>query len=76
LQYYAIHADASSAHLLRSVVNAARRGVRVRILLDDFHSTGRNALVMRMAFEPNIEMRMFNPVAGPRASFLGRMWGA
>lgn len=75
LQYYAIHADASSAHLLRSVVNAARRGVRVRILLDDFHSTGRNALVMRMAFEPNIEMRMFNPVAGPRASFLGRMWG-
>lgn len=76
LQYYAIHADASSARLLRSVVGAARRGVRVRILLDDFHSTGRNALVMRMAFEPNIEMRMFNPVAGPRASFLGRMWGA
>lgn len=76
LQYYAIHVDASSERLLRAVVGAARRGVRVRILLDDFHSTGRNALVMRMAFEPNIEMRMFNPVAGSRASALGRMWGS
>ena len=76
LQYYAIHADASTERLLGSVAAAARRGVRVRILLDDFHSTGRNALVMRMAFEPNVEMRMFNPVAGPRASALGRLWGA
>ncbi|KQR44941.1 phospholipase D family protein [Acidovorax sp. Leaf160] len=76
LQYYAIHVDASSERLLRGVVGAARRGVRVRILLDDFHSTGRNALVMRMAFEPNIEMRMFNPVAGSRGSALGRMWGS
>ena len=76
LQYYAIHADASSERLLRGVVAAARRGVRVRILLDDFHSTGRNALVMRMAFEPNIEMRMFNPVSGPRGSSVGRLWGS
>ncbi|AVO41992.1 phospholipase D family protein [Simplicispira suum] len=76
LQYYAIHADASTARLLRSVVQAARRGVRVRVLLDDFHSTGRDAQVMRLAFEPNIEMRMFNPVAGPRASKIGRMFSA
>ncbi|MFZ1501108.1 MAG: phospholipase D family protein, partial [Giesbergeria sp.] len=51
LQYYAIHADASTARLLRAVVKAARRGVRVRVLLDDFHSTGRDAQVMRLAFE-------------------------
>lgn len=76
LQYYAIHADASTARLLREVVHAARRGVRVRILLDDFHSTGRNAQVMRLAFVPGIEMRMFNPVAGPRASAFGRLWGS
>ena len=76
LQYYAIHADASTARLLRAVVKAARRGVRVRVLLDDFHSTGRDAQVMRLAFEPNIEMRMFNPVAGPRASKIGRMVSA
>ncbi len=76
LQYYAIHADASTARLLRAVVKAARRGVRVRVLLDDFHSTGRDAQVMRLAFEPNIEMRMFNPVAGPRASKVGRIFSA
>ncbi|AOG24659.1 phospholipase D-like domain-containing protein [Acidovorax sp. RAC01] len=73
LQYYAIHADASSERLLLSVVDAARRGVRVRVLLDDFHSTGRDAQVMRLAFVPNIEMRMFNPLTGARASQLGRM---
>ena len=72
LQYYAIHADASSGRLLRGVAAAARRGVRVRILLDDFHSTGRDAQVMRLAFVPNIEMRMFNPLTGARGSALGR----
>ena len=74
LQYYAIHADQSTEQLLRAVVQAAQRGVRVRVLLDDFHSTGANAQVMRLAFVPNIEMRMFNPLAGSRASSLGRAW--
>ncbi|MFI8613917.1 phospholipase D family protein [Acidovorax sp. NPDC077693] len=74
LQYYAIHADASSERLLLSVVSAAQRGVRVRVLLDDFHSTGRDAQVMRLAFVPNIEMRMFNPLTGARGSPIGRMF--
>jgi phosphatidylserine/phosphatidylglycerophosphate/cardiolipin synthase-like enzyme len=74
LQYYAIHADASTARLLRGIVQAARRGVRVRVLLDDFHSTGPDAQVMRLAFVPNIEMRMFNPLAGSRGSTVGRAW--
>ncbi len=68
IQYYAIHADASSRDLLRAVRDAAARGVRVRILLDDFNSTGRNALVMGMAFVPNVEMRMFNPLPGGRGA--------
>lgn len=76
LQYYAIHADASSERLLLGVVAAARRGVRVRVLLDDFHSTGRNAQVMRLAFEPHIEMRMFNPLTGARNSPIGRAFSA
>lgn len=73
LQYYAIHADASTGRLLSGVRDAAARGVRVRILIDDFHSTGRDALVLRLAFEKNIEMRMFNPLAGDRSSALSRM---
>ncbi|MDR6886516.1 MULTISPECIES: phospholipase D family protein [Variovorax] len=73
LQYYAIHADASTGRLLRSIRSAAQRGVRVRILLDDLHSTGRDALVLGMAFVPNIEMRLFNPLAGARRSSFARM---
>ena len=76
LQYYAIHADASTERLLLGIVDAARRGVRVRVLLDDFHSTGRNAQVMRLAFVPGIEMRMFNPLVGSRDSGLSRIWSA
>lgn len=66
IQYYAIHADATTRELLYAVLAAAARGVRVRILLDDFHSTGLNAQVMRMAFIPGVEMRMFNPIPGAR----------
>jgi putative cardiolipin synthase len=73
LQYYAIHADASSEVLLQRVREAARRGVRVRILLDDFNSVGEDAQVLRLAFEPNIELRLFNPLTGPRSSMLGRL---
>ncbi|WP_298208139.1 phospholipase D-like domain-containing protein [Acidovorax sp.] len=75
LQYYAIHADASTSRLLTDVAAAARRGVRVRVLLDDFHSTGQDAQVLRLAFVPNVEMRLFNPVTGPRGWQLGRMVG-
>lgn len=68
IQYYAIHADASTAKLLQEIAQAAGRGVRVRMLLDDFHSAGKDAQVMRMAFVPGVEMRMFNPVMGARSS--------
>lgn len=76
LQYYAIHADASTEVLLQRIREAARRGVRVRILLDDFNSVGEDAQVLRLAFEPNIELRLFNPIAGPRGSMLGRVFAS
>ncbi len=76
LQYYAIHADASTGRLLRGLIAAAERGVRVRILLDDFHSAGSDAQVLRLAFVPNIEMRLFNPLTGPRNSSVVRAFSA
>ncbi|QTD44863.1 phospholipase D family protein [Ottowia testudinis] len=76
IQYYAIHGDHSTAQLLREVRAAARRGVRVRILLDDFNSTGKNALVMGMAFVPGVEMRMYNPLPGGRGSTALRVLGS
>lgn len=73
LQYYAIHADASTEVILQKLRDAARRGVRVRILLDDFNTVGADAQVLRLAFVPNIEVRLFNPLPGSRNSMLGRI---
>lgn len=73
LQYYAIHADASTEILLQALRDAARRGVRIRILLDDFNTVGKDAQVLRLAFEPNVEIRLFNPLTGPRSSLVGRL---
>lgn len=76
LQYYAIHADASTEVLLQHVREAARRGVRVRVLLDDFNSVGEDAQVLRLAFEPNVQMRLFNPLPGSRQNMMGRVMNA
>lgn len=76
LQYYAIHADASTEVLLQHMRDAARRGVRVRILLDDFNSVGEDTQVLRLAFEPNVQMRLFNPLPGSRENMVGRAMNA
>jgi phosphatidylserine/phosphatidylglycerophosphate/cardiolipin synthase-like enzyme len=76
LQYYAIHADSSTEILLQGLRDAARRGVRVRLLLDDFNTVGKDAQVLRLAFEPNVEIRLFNPLPGSRASLASRLFAA
>ena len=76
LQYYAIHADQSTATLIARLREAAQRGVRVRILLDDLNSVGPDAQLMLLTFEKNIEIRMFNPLTGSRASLLTRGLGS
>ncbi len=73
LQYYAIQADVVTEQLLERLRAAAERGVRVRILLDDLNTVGPDAQVLRIAFEKNVEVRLFNPLVGPRDSQLGRV---
>ncbi|MDB5846596.1 MAG: phospholipase [Rhodoferax sp.] len=73
LQYYAIHADASTDLIIARLREAAQRGVRVRILVDDFHTVGPDAQVLQLAFEPNIAIRLFNPLPGSRSSLMGRI---
>ncbi len=74
LQYYAIHADSSTEQLLERVRAAAARGVRVRILLDDFNTVGADAQVLRLAFLKNVELRLYNPLPGSRRSLVGRVF--
>lgn len=76
LQYYSIHYDGSTEELLDHLKAAAARGVRVRILVDDFNTGGKNAHVLRMDETPGISVRVFNPVLGPRRFQLGRLVSA
>jgi len=73
LQYYSIHYDSSTEALLRRLQAAAARGVRIRILVDDFNTAGDNAEVLRLDQVPGIQVRLFNPLFGPRASQAGRI---
>lgn len=65
LQYYLLANDKTGKLILRELRDAARRGVRVRLLLDDFYTTGLDPLLLGLASWPNVEVRLFNPfVAG------------
>ena len=70
-QYYIWHADETGIILFEALVDAARRGVRVRILLDDQNTKGVDDLISGVAAEPNVEFRLYNPFAQRRARFTG-----
>lgn len=61
LQYFKIHDDRAANAVLAHVANAAERGVRVRILLDDVDALGRDEPLSAFAVHPNVEVRVFNP---------------
>jgi len=64
LQYYIFHDDLTGKLILDSILGAADRGVRVRILVDDTTAKGRDAGIAVLASHPRIQMRVFNPAAG------------
>ena len=68
VQYYHLENDESGRWLLRALRDAALRGVRVRLLIDDFYTTGADELFLSLAAHPNVEVRLFNPFCCARAS--------
>lgn len=62
IQYYLFHDDESGQAVLQALVEAAKRGVKVRLLLDDMDMIGRDGIFVRLAKEnPNLQVRIFNP---------------
>ena len=61
LQYYYWKNDLTGRLLLADVLAAAKRGVRVRLLLDDINSFGLDPWLLALDSHPNIEVRLFNP---------------
>jgi len=79
LQYFIWHKDESGILLMLRLLDAADRGVRVRLLVDDLLLLGREKGVAALAQYPNFELRVFNPWKGRGTSvgkgveFLGSM---
>ena len=63
LQYYIWHADTTGGLLAEALFQAADRGVRVRLLLDDANTKGHDAAIAALDAHPNIEVRLFHPFA-------------
>lgn len=61
LQYYAWRADGAGRYVFSRVMAAARRGVRVRILLDDLEAFADDADLAALSRHPNLEFRLYNP---------------
>jgi putative cardiolipin synthase len=61
VQTYIWHADTTGVLLIRELLNAADRGVRVRVLLDDLDARSKNFELVAIDAHPNIEVRIFNP---------------
>jgi cardiolipin synthase C len=69
VQYYIWHGDETGYLLFEALWRAAERGVRVRLLLDDNNTGGLDETIATLDAHPNLEVRLYNPVAhrGARA---------
>ncbi|AJR06126.1 phospholipase D family protein [Photobacterium gaetbulicola] len=70
LQYYIYRSDSTSSLMTYALYQAAERGVRVRILLDDMQSRDDKTMA-RLASHPNIKIRLFNPFENRSARVFG-----
>lgn len=61
LQYYIYRPDDTGKLLVWHLLDAAERGVRVRILLDDLTTKELDRGLMLLSMHPNISIRLFNP---------------
>jgi putative cardiolipin synthase len=64
VQYYIWKGDTVGLLLLKRLVEAADRGVRVRVLLDDQTVKAKDISLASFSGHPNMEIRLFNPMAG------------
>jgi putative cardiolipin synthase len=71
VQYYIWHDDVSGTLMLDALRQAADRGVRVRLLLDDNNTKGMDPTLAALDAHPNVELRLFNPFANRSR----RWWG-
>lgn len=72
LQYYLLQNDVTGHALLQAVKDAALRGVKVRVLVDDMYTADSDSMLLALAAYPNVQVRLFNPFPTGRAFSLTR----
>ena len=70
LQYYLIKDGITGRALIGTLLQAADRGVRVRLLVDDMFTSGYDERIAALDSHPNFEIRIFNPF---HRGFAGRV---
>ncbi|WP_156472813.1 phospholipase D family protein [Pseudorhodoferax sp. Leaf265] len=73
LQYYLFRCDAIGLAVLQALAQAAERGVRVRLLVDDLHVDDDDARFAAFAAHPNVQVRLFNPLPARGGGVLSRL---
>lgn len=68
-QYYLITNDLVGRAFIYSLLQAADRGVRVRLLVDDIQTKGYDTGMAALDSHPKFEVRVFNPFASRTARF-------
>ncbi|WP_436905303.1 phospholipase D family protein [Acinetobacter johnsonii] len=61
VQYYIWGDDFIGHMMLHELLNAADRGVKVRLLIDDQNGTALDETFKKLAAHPNFEIKLFNP---------------
>ena len=61
LQTYILDDDLTGRYLLGQLLEAADRGVRVRLLVDDLNARAAEANLAALDAHPGVEVRLFNP---------------
>ncbi|MGB5425918.1 MAG: phospholipase D family protein, partial [Gammaproteobacteria bacterium] len=64
IQTYLWYPDNAGRLILERAVLAAKRGVHVRMIVDDLLTMGQDQLIRELENHPNIEFRLFNPWKG------------
>lgn len=61
LQYYIFRGDETGRMLTDRLLQAADRGVRIRLLVDDADTVAGDEQILRLLVYPSVEIRIFNP---------------
>jgi len=61
VQYYMFHQDTVGRLLIKELLDAADRGVRIRFLLDDMYGGEADNVWLALDSHPSFEVRLFNP---------------